>query len=155
MLSKFCSSDWQPKTSHPCRDGHSHAIQSASNNSKNQAMCLAALLPHANADPTPLHNINTHSAIHAPIPLDWFWFSTSTDVSSCHKDAISRCSQMARPGPVGLLLAATAFMTAFHIALSFHSTLICLSGLCFYFPLALWRGFWQLFVKYKSGFTLR
>lgn len=93
MLSKFCSSDWQPKTSHPCRDGHSHAIQSASNNSKNQAMCLAALLPHANADPTPLHNINTHSAIHAPIPLDWFWFSTSTDVSSCHKDAISRCSQ--------------------------------------------------------------
>lgn len=63
MLSrKFCSSDGQPKTSHPCRGWTRRpAIQSASNNRRNRAMCLAAFLQHANTYPTPSHNVNTHT----------------------------------------------------------------------------------------------
>lgn len=104
LLSKFCSSDWKPKTSYPSRDGQV-AMQF------NLRVTILTTKPHSLRHfcsmPTPTphrHTTSTHSAIHAPMPPDWFWFSTSTDVSSCHKDVVSCCSQTARPAPAGLLL---------------------------------------------------
>lgn len=76
------------------------------------------------------HTTQAHTTIHAPIALDWFhnlWVYTSSSFSSCHTEAISCCTQAARPVPPGLLLTNMAFMTAFHLFLSFFSSLICLS----------------------------
>lgn len=65
LLSESRSSDWQLKTSLPCRDGHV-AVQfnprvTTPRTKRWSIICLAAFLQHARPDPTPQHNGDTHT----------------------------------------------------------------------------------------------